>query len=86
MVRKGNFHMEIVSADTNIPFKEHRHPNGEVYVEVNPNTEYFIRIKSDDEGLVVCKCVVDGVSLGYNVSFDIGSRRGVWQNIGYGIV
>lgn len=82
MVRKGNFHVEIVSADTNIQFKEHKHPNGDVYVEVEPNTEYFIRIKSDDKGLVVCKCFIDGVSLGYHVSFDNDSRRGVWRNIG----
>ena len=82
MVRKGNFHVEIVSADTNIQFKEHKHPNGDVHVEVEPNTEYFIRIKSDDKGLVVCKCFIDGVSLGYHVSFDNDSRRGVWRNIG----
>ena len=52
MVRQGDFEISIVLADTKIPFKEHT-KDGKVYVEVEPDEDYFISMKpvgNDGEG------------------------------------
>lgn len=35
----------IVNADTKLPFQEHVGPDGKVYAEVEPGTEYFIQLE-----------------------------------------
>ena len=44
MVQQGDFKVEIVEAESKVPFKEH-HKDGKVYVEVEPEIEYFISIQ-----------------------------------------
>jgi hypothetical protein len=72
MVNKGRFTVALVNADTKATFKEHtRH--GEIYVEVEPEAEYFIRIEvgagATGKAAVVAKMFVDDASLGYDIVF-----------------
>ena len=68
MVRKGGFTVELVNADTKTAFREHTH-HGEIYVEVEPEAEYFIRIEVEAAKAVVAKIFVDNESLGYDIIF-----------------
>ena len=66
--------MELVDAVTRVPFKEHRHSDGKVYAEVEPDAEYFIaiRILKEKPGYnakVYVTYVIDGVPLGYSHHF-----------------
>ena len=45
MVVAGNFSAQLVNAETNEPFREHVGKKGEVYAEIEPDCEYFIRIQ-----------------------------------------
>jgi hypothetical protein len=46
MVRQGDFIVEMVEAESKTPFKEHRRTSdGKVFVEVEPDIEYFVRIE-----------------------------------------
>lgn len=46
MVKKGPFTVEIIDAYTKQAFKEHNDTNdGKIYAEVEPDAEYFIRVK-----------------------------------------
>jgi hypothetical protein len=65
MVKIGKYYAEIIHADTKQAFPEHTAPNGETYVEVEPDSEYWIRIKTDSEDAVYVQSSVDGNSLGY---------------------
>ena len=69
MVRIGNFKLELVSADTSAPFKEHtQNTSGEKFAEVEPESEYFIRFQNRSSNKVIIKLSVDGNSLGYTKS------------------
>jgi hypothetical protein len=71
MVQQGDFKIELVYADTKIPFKEHI-KDGNVYVEVEPDVEYFISIKMTDasrDGVTVTKFFVDEQDLGYQTNY-----------------
>ena len=68
MVKVGDFTVELVEADTKVPFKEHTAPDGQVYAEVEPDMDYFISLRTDVGG-VLMKYVVDGVKLGYQTNF-----------------
>jgi hypothetical protein len=61
MVQLGNFKIELVYADTKMPFKEHT-KDGKIYVEVEPDVDYFISIQqtgSSRGGVTVSKFFVD---------------------------
>ena len=69
MVVAGKFKVEVVYAETKIPFKEHTATtDGDTYVEVEPDAEYFVDIESKSEDPVVAYIRIDGKDLGYNVT------------------
>lgn len=69
MVRKGNFMVEVVYADSTDPFKEHLDAiNGKTYAEVEPDIDYFIRVTNHGARKVVIKFTVDGNDLGFKQS------------------
>jgi len=65
MVRQGWFEIELINAETKIPFKEHTHTDGRTYAEVEPDTDYFIRIRSHNLEVAVVTLTVDGKDIGY---------------------
>ena len=75
--------ISLVHADTKFPFKEHT-KDGKIYVEVEPDEEYFIciqRVGNAVPGTLVAYFSVDGKSLGFNQTFTkIGEPRyaGLW--------
>jgi hypothetical protein len=89
MVRQGDFIVEIVEAESKTPFKEHtRKSDGTVFVEVEPDIEYFVHIKKVGDiaysGQSVGASVsVDGQAMGAWYPWDKGSRRstyaGLWK-------
>lgn len=42
MVKVGDFTVELVAADSKVPFAEHTAPNGQIYAEVEPDLDYYI--------------------------------------------
>lgn len=71
MVVQGDIEISLVHADTKEPFKEHT-KDGKVYVEVEPNAEYFIcihRVGNAEPGTLLTCASVDGKTLGYQMSF-----------------
>ena len=67
MVVRSGFEIQLVSADTKIPFKEHE-KDGKVYVEAEPDAEYFIAVRRADSSgphYVVGSFYIDGKFLGY---------------------
>ncbi len=43
MVVEGGFRVELVDANTKIPYKEHT-KDGKTYVEGDPDAEYFVSL------------------------------------------
>lgn len=87
MVQKGEFSIELIDAQTKDPFKEHE--GGEAsteehcvdsFAEVEPGSEYFIRVANDSSSIVICNITVDGNDLGYE--FCLGPNeyddKGLW--------
>ena len=62
MVRIGHFTVNLVRADTKEVFKEHTGPDNNVYAEVEPGVDYFVRISST-RGELIVKTKVDGVQV-----------------------
>jgi len=82
MVRQGWFEIELINAETKIPFKEHTHTDGRTYAEVEPDTDYFLRVRSHKDNNVVFKFSVDGKDLGYKKIFRSKSGwrvSGLWN-------
>ena len=68
MVVRSGFEVQLVDAKTKLPFKEHE-KDGKIYVEAEPDAEYFIAIRRiDAPGIPVIQSYfyVDGTSLGYH--------------------
>ena len=86
MVVKGRFSVQLVEAESKIPFKEHTDDHGKHYAEVEPEANYFIQVqfrKGDGEAAfspVVANFFVDGASLGYRWNQDREDmfHRGLW--------
>jgi hypothetical protein len=72
MVKLGSFTVEIIDACTNIALYEHSRADGRVFVEVEPNAEYFIRVKSSYHGTILLTYEVGGQGL--------GSTKSMFQN------
>ena len=64
MVIAHGFEFQIVSADEKLPFQEHR-KGDKTYVEVEPDAEYFLRVRQTKPGTCKCRYAVDGKNLGY---------------------
>jgi hypothetical protein len=70
MVKVGKHTVALIYADTKKPFKEHTASDGQVYVEVEPNAEYYIHLSTDSQDVVVMRIKVDGKDLGYQLSLN----------------
>ena len=57
--------LELIDAETKAPYQEHVDHHGKTYAEVEPDTDYFLRVSSYDPRRVAVKFVVDGNDLGY---------------------
>ena len=80
MVCQGSkYTVELVDAETKIPFKEHCTPNGRVFVEVEPDIDYLIMVDVDGQTKVIADFCVDGKCLGYD-SVVFKTRRGKCYN------
>jgi hypothetical protein len=84
MVQHGDFKIELVYADTKMPFKEHI-KDGKIYVEVEPDVEYFISVQQTGAsrgGNTVMMFSVDEQELGYCLQnsqrTDQPSYDGLW--------
>jgi hypothetical protein len=83
MVRQGDFIVEIVEAESKTPFKEHtRKSDGTVFVEVEPNIEYFVHIKRAGDMVCSGQSVfatpsIDVQKMGARYPWDKGSRHSV---------
>jgi hypothetical protein len=81
MVRQGNFVLEVVYADSKDPFQEHYDASkGKTYAEVEPDTDYFIRVTNHGAGEVIMDYTVDGKSLGFH-TFLTGSGRSSYYGL-----
>jgi hypothetical protein len=81
MVKFDEFALEIINAETNEPFKEHKCPTtGKIYVEVEPDAEYFVQLSYDRNALIMARCEIDGEDLGYIVHLEKESYKcGLWR-------
>lgn len=83
--RKGSYNINLIDATTKTPFKEHKGKNGfGKYFEVEPNTEYFIRMTHHAKGSITVRYKVDGKDLGYFMDFnkeDMNKPKliGIWS-------
>jgi hypothetical protein len=72
MVVKSDISAWLVPVGSNLPFKEHIHEDGSVYVEVKPNVEFRIGVKrisiSTGKPLRI-DIHVDGQDIGYSSTF-----------------
>jgi len=82
MVKKGQFGLQLVDPSmTDVPFKEHIANDGTTYIEVEPDTEYFLKVGIDsDFDSVGYKIQVDGEDLGYfGWSYVCQKLNGLWS-------
>ena len=83
MVRKGDFELRLINAETKKRFKEHIHSDGNVYAEVEPKEEYYLRVRSHHPQRVVFEYEVDAKDLGYQSIFEDGNSmwdtQGLWN-------
>ncbi|KAL7525676.1 hypothetical protein ACHAWF_001462 [Thalassiosira exigua] len=78
----GNFTAKLVRADTKAAFKEHTSASGQVYAEVEPDVNYFIRVRSDAGlGVQIDRLSVDGFELNYlyNLHANPEALLGNWE-------
>jgi hypothetical protein len=69
MVQRGDYKIELVYADSKLPFIEHT-KDGKIYVEVEPDIDYFISMQQQQtgagrEGYTLSRLTVDEQDLGY---------------------
>lgn len=88
MVQKGDFSIELIDAQTKDAFQEHSGSENAVddhcvdsFVEVEPGSEYYIRVANDSPSMIICNITVDGNDLGYE--FCLGPNeyddKGLWR-------
>jgi hypothetical protein len=75
-MKQGDFSLQVIDAETREPMKEFAAPDGKVYVEAEPDLEYFLRCTSDREPKTTSCLYVDYIpiveSSFLNTSVDIG--------------
>ena len=94
MVQRGDFSVELIDAKTKEIFKEHsgfmeedgvanpieKH-SVDAFVEIEPESEYFLRVANDSSSTIICNIQVDGSDLGYE--FCLGPNeyddKGIWK-------
>eukprot|EP00957_Ditylum_brightwellii_P010059 759333-Ditylum_brightwellii.AAC.1 len=81
MVKQGNLTVELVDAVTKEPFREHTY-NGKIYVEVEPEAEYFIQITNQSKETIYWSFYVDGEGLGHWSYQKRGESdvQGIWSH------
>lgn len=85
MVQQGDFKVSLVHADTNEAFKEHITKDDKVYVEVEPNEEYFIRVQRIGNAVsapLLATVSVDDKGLRYHKTF----KKGASQTFNFGLL
>jgi hypothetical protein len=83
MVQQGDIKIELVYADTKMPFKEHS-KDGKIYVEVEPDVEYFISVQQTGAsrgGVTVMTFGVDEQDLGYQTPYVQRSAQPSYQGL-----
>lgn len=83
-MKVGNFTLEIINAESREPMKEFEAPDGKVYIEAEPDLEYFLRCSSDRPGcpLTYVSLDVDGTGLGYKNRFTAKTTDlGLWKQV-----
>lgn len=84
-MKSGQFSLQVINAETREPMKEFQCPEGKLYVEAEPDLEYFLRIQTDRSvGGVLTKAAihVDGTSLGYDYHLSttaVSEDLGLWK-------
>jgi len=84
MVKKGKFGLQLVDAVfTEVPFKEHTGDDGTTYIEVEPDTEYFVKVDIDaGYNSIGYRIQVDEEDLGYWGRNNKGQElSGLWSFI-----
>jgi len=77
-MKEGIFSFQIINAETKEPMKEFTAADGKVYVEAEPDLEYFLRCSS--EKFTVVKYIIDDTELNYvKHSNNVPSDCGLWQ-------
>jgi len=88
MVQKGLFSVELTDAKSKEILLEHKATISsckeldlDVFVEVEPAAEYFIRVANDSSESVICNLSVDGEDLGYEFVLNANEYddKGVWK-------
>ena len=83
-MKVGNFTLEIINAESREPMKEFEAPDGKVYIEAEPDLEYFLRCSSDRPGFpsTYVSLDVDGTGLGYKSRFTAKTADlGLWKQV-----
>ena len=83
MPTKNNITLKLVDAETKQAFKEHPGKDGiDAFIEVEPGLEYYMRIESYCTSEILIEHKVDGKSLGYSQSLELGANcidNGMWS-------
>lgn len=84
-MKKGNLSLEIINAETKQPMKEFTAPDGKVYVEAEPDLEYFLCCANNNshEKRTCVEFFIDNTELNYtkNIKNNKLSTCGIWQRI-----
>ena len=75
MVNQGDFTVQIVNAETNEAFKEHFDKDMKVYVEVEPDVEYYIQVSGLNTVDALVHVEVDKVSVGYSSTLQAYNKQ-----------
>eukprot|EP00561_Arcocellulus_cornucervis_P014961 CAMPEP_0185805572 /NCGR_PEP_ID=MMETSP1322-20130828/3937_1 /TAXON_ID=265543 /ORGANISM="Minutocellus polymorphus, Strain RCC2270" /LENGTH=331 /DNA_ID=CAMNT_0028501617 /DNA_START=152 /DNA_END=1143 /DNA_ORIENTATION=- len=83
-MKVGSFTLEIINAESREPMKEFEAPDGKVYIEAEPDLEYFLRCSSDRPGRprTYASLDIDGTGLGYKNRFTTKTADlGLWKSV-----
>ena len=83
-MKVGSFTLEIINAESREPMKEFEAPDGKVYIEAEPDLEYFLRCSSDRPGRPHTHVFldIDGTGLGYKSRFTTKTADlGLWKSV-----
>lgn len=82
MVKMGVFEVQLVDAETKLPFPEVVTSDGNLRTHIPLYREYFIRVKSNMEERILVNFRINGAALGYEVKLGPkASHCGKYRNI-----
>lgn len=58
-MKQGDFSLQVIAAETREPMKEFTAPDGKVYVEAEPDLEYFLRCTRDHGPTTIVRLCMD---------------------------